>query len=110
MTRTSPGAASATPVGVARPSAKAMMRTVTELSGERYNGRRFGTAGGEAAARWLARQLVGLHASTQIDPVPMATVREVYATPTMELSKATGLTRLRHRRDFAEHLASSDLS
>jgi aminopeptidase YwaD len=45
-----------------------------------------------------------------MDPVPSATVREVYATPTMKLSKVTGLTRLQHRRDFAEHLASSDLS
>ncbi|MGW0485389.1 M28 family metallopeptidase [Nonomuraea sp. NPDC003214] len=93
---------------VNRVSAARMRATVHELAADRYSGRRVGTPGGRAAAAWLAARLRELGGDVRLDGFPVADVRDLYATPVLEWHDG-GTTRLRHRRDFAEHLASADL-
>ncbi|WP_219509246.1 M28 family metallopeptidase [Nonomuraea ceibae] len=93
---------------VDRVSAARMRATVHELAADRYAGRRVGTPGGRAAAAWLAARLRELGGDVRLDGFPVADVRDLYATPVLEWHDG-GTTRLRHRRDFAEHLASADL-
>lgn len=79
--------------------------TVVRLAGDAYAGRRVGTAGGRAAAAWLADRLGDLGAVVSTQEFPVTGVRELSATPVL-MWRGEPLT---HRRDFAEHLASADL-
>lgn len=90
-------------------SAQRMQATVHELAGDRYAGRRVGTPGGQAAATWLADRLGELGAGTELSGFDVANVRELYGTPVLEWDTGGQAHRLKHRRDFAEHLASADL-
>ncbi|MEO3795964.1 M28 family peptidase [Nonomuraea sp. B10E15] len=91
-------------------SATRMHATVRELAGDRYAGRRVGSPGGRAAAVWLAEQLGELGAQVQVSEFDVAGLRELYETPVLEWSSAGQTRRLEHRRDFVEHLASTELS
>ena len=99
MTTSGPGSAI-----IADPGTTRLIATVTELAADTYTGRRVGTPGGRAAARWLADQLTELGAEVTTQDFPVTGVRELSATPTLTWAN----TRLTHRRDFAEHLASAD--
>jgi aminopeptidase YwaD len=79
--------------------------TVTTLAEDRFTGRRVGTAGGRAAATWLAGQLRAIGATVTTDQFPVPGVRELYRTPHLTWDGRA----LVHRRDFVEHLASADL-
>lgn len=104
MTSTSTGPATTGPT-LASGAADRMLATVYELAADRYTGRRTGTPGGRAAARWLADQLTGLGAHVAFDEFPVTgAVRELYQTPALSYND----TVLVHRRDFAEHLATAD--
>ncbi|MFI7416627.1 M28 family metallopeptidase [Nonomuraea sp. NPDC049684] len=94
---------------VERVSAARMLATVHELARDHYAGRRVGTPGGRAAAAWLAERLRELGAEVELDPFPVADVRELYATPVLEWNAGGQALRLEHRRDFVEHLATADL-
>lgn len=91
-------------------SAARMAVTVETLAADRFAGRRTGTPGGVAAAGWLADQLAGLGAAVHTDAFPVATIRELQATPTLAWAVDGDVHELAHRRDFAEHLASAELS
>ncbi len=83
-----------------------MTSVITRLAADDFAGRRIGTAGGRAAAEYLADQLRALGARVSFDEFGVSqAVREVYATPRLALS---GLGPLTFRRDFCEHLASAD--
>ena len=99
MTTTRPGSADITDPGTAR-----LIATVVELAADTYTGRRVGTPGGRAAAGWLADQLTELGATVTTQDFPVHGVRELSATPVLTWAGS----RLTHRRDFAEHLASAD--
>ncbi|WP_327090361.1 M28 family metallopeptidase [Nonomuraea sp. NBC_01738] len=94
---------------LAEVSADRMTATVRELADDRFTGRRVGTAGGRAAADWLAARLRELNATVELTAFPVTGVRELYGTPTLEWAVGGETRRLEHRRDFAEHLASADL-
>ncbi len=84
--------------------------TVHRLADASFAGRRVGTPGGRAAARWLAAQLAALGATVTTEDFPVERLRELSATPTLTWTDATGTEhRLVHRRDFAEHLTSANL-
>lgn len=89
----------------AAPDVSRLRATVAQLASDVYGGRRVGTSGGRAAARWLARQLTELGATVTTQDFPVAGVRDLYATPTLRWRNAP----LVHRRDFVEHLTSADL-
>ncbi|WP_246090317.1 M28 family metallopeptidase [Nonomuraea deserti] len=93
---------------VERVSAARMLATVHELARDSYAGRRVGTPGGRAAAAWLAERLRELGGEVELDSFPVADVRELYATPELAWSAGGRVRRLRHRRDFVEHLASAE--
>lgn len=82
-----------------------LVATVAELAADGYAGRRVGTAGGRAAAGWLADRLRDLGAVVSTQEFSVTGVRELYAMPVVRW-RGEGL---RHRRDFVEHLASADL-
>ena len=86
-----------------------MLATVDRLAGAEFAGRRVGTAGGRAAAAWLADQLREIGAAVTVDEFRVAgAVRELYETPVLHWANDLGTWRLVHRRDFCEHLASAD--
>ena len=89
----------------AAPDVTRLHATVTELAADTYGGRRVGTPGGQAAARWLAQQLTELGTTVTTQNFPVAGVRDLYATPTLRWRDVSMV----HRRDFVEHLASADL-
>lgn len=106
MTRPSPSARPGpAPAGPGAPDLTRLRTTIAELAADTYRGRRVGTPGGRAAARWLARQLTELGATVTTETFPVHGVRDLYATPTLRWHG----TDLVHRRDFVEHLASADL-
>jgi hypothetical protein len=87
-----------------------MVATVRHLAADEFTGRRVGTPGGTAAARWLGGQLQSLGATVTTGAFGVAGVREVSATPVLAWTDAAGVGhRLVHRRDFAEHLVSIEL-
>ena len=87
----------------------AMRAVVDELAHPRYGGRRVGSAGGRAAAEWLAGHLTALGATTsQHRFSPPSAVREVYAIPSLRWTDGDTTTTLTFRREFCEHLASAD--
>ncbi|WP_246268730.1 M28 family metallopeptidase [Nonomuraea typhae] len=90
-------------------SIQRMTATVRELAGDRFTGRRVGSAGGRSAADWLAAQLRELGGQVDVVSFPVTGVRELYATPVLEWTIAGQPRRLEHRRDFVEHLASAEL-
>lgn len=91
------------------PQPAPMRGVVEELAADRYAGRRVGTAGGRAAAAWLADLLREAGARVRLEEFPVTgTVREVYGVPTLSWP-AGGTGALVFRRDFCEHLASADL-
>lgn len=103
MTRPSPSTRSGpAPTG---PDLTRMRGMIAELAADPYRGRRVGTPGGRAAARWLARQLTQLGATVTTETFPVRGVRDLYATPTLRWRGHD----LVHRRDFVEHLASADV-
>ncbi|WP_344220878.1 M28 family metallopeptidase [Kribbella sancticallisti] len=83
-----------------------MLATVHELASDHYSGRRIGTPGGQAAALWLAEQLRSLGAAVTLDSFEASGVKELQATPTLTV----GHRQLVHRRDFAEHLSSAEVT
>jgi aminopeptidase YwaD len=85
--------------------AERLAATVAELAADGYAGRRVGTAGGQAAAAYLAGRLRDLGAVVSSQTFPVAGVRELYSTPVLRW-RGEGLC---HRRDFVEHLGSADL-
>ena len=87
-------------------SADRMIATVYGLAADRFSGRRVGTAGGHAAAKWLADQLAELGAIVTLDEFAVGGVRELQATPVL-MHRSLPLV---HRRDFAEQLTSTELS
>ena len=90
-------------------SAGRMRAVVRELADPRYAGRRVGTAGGHAAARWLADYLTSPAATVRTDSFFLpGGVREVYATPTLSWGFGDTTSSLTFRREFCEHLASAD--
>lgn len=104
MSTASPGVTATAELGDA--SADRMMATIDELASDRYLGRRVGTPGGRAAARWLADRLHAIGASVAFDKFTVPGVKELQATPTMRYRGEA----LVHRRDFAEQLTSSELT
>lgn len=87
-------------------SADRLIATVQELASDQFTGRRVGTPGGQAAARWLADQLADLGAIVAVDDFPVTGVRELQATPSL-IHRGEPLA---HRRDFAEQLTSTELA
>ncbi|HEU4948811.1 MAG TPA: M28 family peptidase [Kribbella sp.] len=85
-------------------SAGKMLATVRELASDRYLGRRVGTPGGRAAARWLAGRLRELGAAVTLAEFEVNGVKELRATPILTLGKQ----QLAHRRDFSEQLTSAE--
>ncbi|MGC4939244.1 M28 family metallopeptidase [Kribbella sp. DT2] len=73
------------------------------MAADRYAGRRVGTAGGQAAAQWLADRLQQIGASVALDNFTVPGVKELQATPSVIYNGRP----LAHRRDFAEQLTSS---
>jgi hypothetical protein len=97
-----------TAVGVG-PDASRMQEVVARLASDEFAGRRAGSAGGRAAAQWLADQLRANGAAVVLDEFAVTgAVREVYATPQLVYSDGEARP-LVFRRDFCEHLASADL-
>jgi aminopeptidase YwaD len=91
-------------------SAVRLVGVVAELAAPAYTGRRVGTPGGRAAAAFLAKAVRDLGAAVTTTEFLVAGVRELYATPQMTWTDQEGLrTVLVHRRDFAEHLVSTDV-
>ncbi len=86
-----------------------MRATVAELAADRYQGRRVGTAGGQAAGIWLADRLRELGPDVRLEPFDVKDVRELYRTPELRWTDGQGTHHCEHRRDFVEHLASADL-
>ncbi|MEV6523225.1 M28 family peptidase [Longispora sp. NPDC051575] len=108
MTRATPGTTRAVDPGTT-PTDR-LTAVVRALASPEYAGRRVGTPGGRAAAGYLAGRLRELGATVTSDGFPVAAVRELYATPTMDWTDEEGRSRpLVHRRDFAEHLVSADV-
>lgn len=93
----------------ADPDVERMRAVVVRLAADDFAGRRVGTDGGRAAAKWLGDLLRTAGAEVILDEFALPdAVREVYATP--QLVVADGVLRsLTFRRDFCEHLASADL-
>ncbi|HCT77673.1 MAG TPA: aminopeptidase [Micromonosporaceae bacterium] len=85
-----------------------MISAVYRLASDEYAGRRVGTPGGRAAAKWLAEQLRGAAIAFEEFPVD-GTVKELYRTPSLHWTDGKTSWDLAHRRDFCEHLASADL-
>jgi aminopeptidase YwaD len=108
MSIASSGPSAAVDAGPAHGGASAdrLIATVRELAADHYGGRRVGTPGGQAAARWLADQLADLGAVVAVDDFPVTGVRELHATPTL-IHRGEPLA---HRRDFAEQLTSTELA
>ncbi|WP_433007946.1 M28 family metallopeptidase [Kribbella sp. CA-294648] len=106
MTAASPGPVVATAAGLDDASVDRMMATVKELAADRYAGRRVGTAGGQAAAQWLAGRLEDLGATVALDNFPVTGVKELRATPSLVYNNQP----LVHRRDFAEQLTTSEVN
>ncbi|MGY0231167.1 M28 family metallopeptidase [Longispora urticae] len=108
MTRATPGATRAVDPGTT-PTDR-LTAVVRALASPGYTGRRVGTPGGRAAAGYLADRLRELGATVTTDGFPVAAVRDLYATPTVDWTDGEGRSRqLVHRRDFAEHLVSADV-
>jgi hypothetical protein len=105
MTTASPGPIVTMVAGLDDASADRMMATIEELAADRYAGRRVGTAGGQAAAQWLAGRLQQIGASVALDNFTVPGVKELLATPSM-IHNGQPLV---HRRDFAEQLTSSEV-
>jgi hypothetical protein len=98
-------------LGVRDASVGRMVATVRRLAADEFTGRRVGTPGGAAAARWLAGQLRSLGATVTTDDFAVAKVRDVSATPLLAWIDAAGVGhRLVHRRDFTEHLVSIEMT
>lgn len=98
------------PMG-AGPDVERMHDVVTRLAGDAFAGRRVGSAGGRAAARWLADQMRAAGADVALDEFTVeGAVREVYATPQLVFAAEGRAPRsLVFRREFCEHLVSADL-
>jgi hypothetical protein len=93
------------------PDMARMQSVIGELAGDGYAGRRVGTAGGRAAAGWLAGQLEATGTVARVEEFPVAgAVRDVYALPRLSWRDGDTAVELVFRRDFCEHLASADLS
>ncbi|WP_245657702.1 M28 family metallopeptidase [Herbidospora mongoliensis] len=86
-----------------------MRATVAELAADRFQGRRVGTPGGQAAGTWLADRLRELGPDVRLEPFHVKDVRELYRTPVLRWIDGHGTHDCEHRRDFVEHLASADL-
>ncbi|WP_239167048.1 M28 family metallopeptidase [Catellatospora coxensis] len=87
-----------------------MLAIVNRLAAAEFTGRRTGTPGGHAAAAWLAQQLRQAGATVTLDPFPVrGSIRELHATPHLRYTDTTRTHALIHRRDFCEHLATTDL-
>ncbi|GIH03658.1 hypothetical protein Rhe02_17250 [Rhizocola hellebori] len=87
-----------------------MREMVVRLAADEFAGRRVGSAGGRAAARWLAEQLRSVGAQVRLDEFTVTgAVKELSAPPVLIWHQEFGDTDLVHRRDFAEHLASAHL-
>lgn len=85
-----------------------MTGVIARLTEDDFTGRRIGTPGGDAAARWLAAHLEALGAQAHRDTFPVVgAVKELTATPALRWTSTGGARNLLHRRDFAEHLASA---
>lgn len=95
------------------PSVARMRNVVEHLAADEFTGRQAGTPGGHAAAQWLATHLTDLGADVTCEEFPVpAGVRVLHATPVVrwtDTSDTPTVWELEHRRDFAEHLASTDL-
>jgi hypothetical protein len=94
---------------ISDPVASRLLDVVETLAGERFTGRRVGTAGGHSAGGWLADQLRSAGAVVAKQEFAVPGVRELYETPQLEWDDGTRAHRLTHRRDFVEHLSSADL-
>ncbi|GAA1571072.1 hypothetical protein GCM10009789_25800 [Kribbella sancticallisti] len=105
MTTASPGPLVAAAASLDDASADRMMATVNDLAADRYAGRRVGTAGGQAAAQWLADRLQQIGASVALDNFTVPGVKELQATPSVRYNGQP----LVHRRDFAEQLTTSEV-
>ncbi len=116
-----PGGSAAAPGGAEQlagaASADRMVATVHALAADRFAGRRVGTAGGQAAAQWLADRLTDLGATVTMDEFAVSGVRELQATPILSPSQpsagpSTGLRRAAHLAGAADpgsgQLATAD--
>ena len=65
------------------PDGARMAATVATLAGDPFAGRRVGTAGGAAARGLVAGRLADLGAEVTLEPFPVRSVPDVYATPTV---------------------------
>src|SRR6478672_3834575 len=91
---------------IADPDVRWMSSVITRLAADDFAGRRIGTAGGRAAAEYLADRPRALGARVSFDGFRVSrSVRELYSTPRLALSGSGPFT---FRRDFCEHLASAD--
>jgi aminopeptidase YwaD len=81
-----------------------------KLCSAEFEGRRVGTVGHDRAQTWLLEQLQRISLRAEISIVPGATVRDLYAAPTLSrLTKDGDLIQFyRHRTEFSEHLRSAD--
>jgi hypothetical protein len=99
------------PVTAFAPDAARMRAVVSRLAADDFAGRRVGSAGGRAAAAWLADHLRQSGATVILDEFPITgAVRQVYATPRLAVTKRESTAELVFRRDFCEHLASADVA
>ncbi|WP_245571074.1 M28 family peptidase [Catelliglobosispora koreensis] len=96
--------------GSAEPSADRMMEVVARLAADDFAGRQAGTSGGHAAAQWLATHLESLGAAVTVDEFAVTgAVRTLDVTPVLSWTDGASRWGLVHRREFAEHLASTYL-
>ena len=90
-------------------SAQRMTALIARLAADDFTGRQVGTAGGRAAADWLASHLESLGAQAHRDSFGInGAVKVLSATPVLRWDSASGARKFIHRRDFAEHLASAN--
>jgi aminopeptidase YwaD len=80
------------------------------LCSRRFEGRRVGTAGHKKARAWLRDQLQSSGLVSEAFVVPGATLRDLYAAPTLSTVSSGGrvIRTFIHRSEFCEHPRSAD--
>jgi hypothetical protein len=90
-------------------SEERLSATVAALAGDRFAGRRVGSAGGAAARAWLGQRLADLGARVDFEAFEVRSIPEVYAEPTVRWYDGDGTASLVFGREMAVHLASADV-
>lgn len=95
---------------VTEPDARRLRAVVAALAADSFTGRRVGSDGGRAAARFLAGEIREIGAVVEFQEFRVDDVRELYSVPTLTWIADGRRRELKFRKDFCEHLASADRS